>query len=161
MSADPGPPTTRSVRRSVRWTPGEWSSICQQAAGAGLCPSAYIRARTLAGSFKTPTAPPYRRTGLSERRTIRIYVRWAPSELARVRMRADSLNLPVSRYVREVALGHRLKSRADAMLIHHLNRIGVTVNQLAKVANATKRLGSEDRLREVLARLDQILYELL
>ena len=76
-------------------------------------------------------------------------------------MRAESLNLPVSRYVREVALGHRLKSRADAMLIHQLNRIGVNINQLAKVANATKRLDAEDRLREVLARLDRALTELL
>ena len=76
-------------------------------------------------------------------------------------MRADSLNLPVSRYVREVALGHRLKSRADAMLINDLNRIGVNLNQLARVANSTHRIDAETQLRQLLARIDRALQELL
>ena len=152
---------TRSLHRTVRWTPDEWLTVRRRADAAGLRPSAYIRARALAGALETPKAPPYRRTGIGERRTIRKLTRWAPSEHERVLFRATSLNLPFSRYVREVALGHRMKSLADAHLIHHLNRIGQNLNQLSRAANTARQIVHRDALAASLARLDELLLRLL
>jgi len=155
------PPSLRSVRCTIRWSPEEWLTVKERAQSAGLPPSTYLRSLALARNPKPPKASAYRRIGLAERRTVTRKIRWTPSEHERVLYRADSLNLPFARYVREVALGHRLKSLADAHLIHHLNRVGNNLNQLARAANTARQLVHRDALVASLTRLDELLLRLL
>jgi hypothetical protein len=93
-------------------------------------------------------------------RTVRVPVRYAPTELEIVRERARTCGLPVARFVREASLGAVPRARrlplADE-LIRHLARIGNNLNQMAFVANATDRLPAEKVLDAVLDELRAVL----
>jgi hypothetical protein len=91
-----------------------------------------------------------------QRRTARVPIRYAATELETVRERARNCGLPVARFVREASLGAIPRARrlpfADE-LIHHLARIGNNLNQMAFVANATDRLPTQKALDAVLDEL--------
>ena len=61
--------------------------------------------------------------------------------------------LCVSVYAREAALGARLGTRVNAGVYRDLSRMGVNLNQLARVANRTRRVPEERLLREAVAEL--------
>ena len=67
--------------------------------------------------------------------------------------KAQVTGLSVSVYAREAALGARLGARVNAGVYRELSRIGVNMNQLARVANRTRRVPEERLLREAVEEL--------
>ena len=68
---------------------------------------------------------------------------------------AAEVRLPPSTYVRQTALGYRLSGRINARAIAQLGRIGNNLNQLTRVANATRRIDQTKRLETVLNELTE------
>ena len=95
-------------------------------------------------------APKGGRPSLSaERRRRRtIYGAVNDSEYARIARDAAACDRPVAAYVREVVLGHALTPKADRAAARELHYIGVNINQLARMANRTKRLVMAHRLEQ-------------
>ena len=77
-------------------------------------------------------------------------IRFAPDEWEKITKRAEEVVLPPSVYVRRTTLGYRLSRRINSRAIYQLSRIGVNLNQIARVANATGQV-------EVAARIDEVL----
>ena len=59
------------------------------------------------------------------------------AEKARVRREASAGGLSISEYARRRMLGRRVVPRVDADAERQLRRIGVNLNQLARVANTS------------------------
>jgi hypothetical protein len=102
-----------------------------------------------------------------DKRTKLIAARVRPDELAAIEGRAAASNLPLSEFVRELALSGEIIVRAfrtlSAIDRHDLARIGSNLNQIARICNTTgdayraKNIEALlDELRVVLARLDAI-----
>ena len=88
-------------------------------------------------------------------------MRYHPTELERVQRLADTLCLPVARFIREASVGYNLRSRADSNLIRQLTAIGSNLNQLTRLAHQTQYVDSSGRLRRTLDRINRALDELL
>lgn len=76
-----------------------------------------------------------------ERREKTIRARVTDAEKNYCIEQADLAGLDETEYVRRRVLGHKIilpPSKADAVLLMELNRIGVNLNQLTKQANAGK-----------------------
>lgn len=73
-------------------------------------------------------------------RASRVHVLLTATEKARVREAARQGGLSISEYVRRRTLGRAVTSRMDADAERQLRRIGVNLNQLARVANAAGHL---------------------
>ena len=69
-------------------------------------------------------------------RASRVHVLLTVAEKTRVREAARRGGLSISEYVRRRTLGRPVTSRMDADAERQLRRIGVNLNQLARVANA-------------------------
>ena len=69
-------------------------------------------------------------------RASRVHVLLTVGEKTRVREAARRGGLSISEYVRRRTLGRPVTSRVDADVERQLRRIGVNLNQLARVANA-------------------------
>lgn len=85
-----------------------------------------------------------------------VSVRMSPDELRAMRKRADDCGKCLSTYMRIVALGSIPRARprrVEQEAVYQLGKIGNNLNQLAKVANSTGRLGEAHRLQRVLAEL--------
>lgn len=67
-------------------------------------------------------------------RTVIRSARFTPEEWATVRERAAAIGLSPSRYLRQVALGTALGRRINAEAVLALNRAGVNLNNLVRVA---------------------------
>ena len=70
--------------------------------------------------------------------------------------RADDCGKCLSTYMRIVALGSIPRARPrriEQEAVYQLGKIGNNLNQLAKVANSTGRLGDARRLRDALQEL--------
>ena len=80
-------------------------------------------------------------------------IRFAPEEWQKIQKRAELVSLPPSVYVRQTALGYRLSQRINSKAIAQLCRVGNNLNQLARVANATGRVNTSRRLKEVLKKI--------
>lgn len=89
----------------------------------------------------------------AERRTHRIGVNVNAAERAVIKARAAAAGLSAGVYLRQAGVGARLSSRINDRVYHQLSRIGVNVNQLARVANATGRLPERDTLEAILAQV--------
>ena len=76
-----------------------------------------------------------RKTG-STGRASRVHVLLTAAEKARVRREASAGGLSISEYARRRMLGRSVVPRVDADAERQLRRIGVHLNQLARVANA-------------------------
>ena len=94
-----------------------------------------------------PVLPPERR------RTRTITVSVHQEEWRVISEKAKAAGLCVSVYAREAALGTRLGMRVNAGVYRELSRIGVNMNQLARVANRTRCLPEERLLREAVEAL--------
>ncbi len=85
-----------------------------------------------------------------------ILVRVSPEERHLIRERASACERGASTYLRDLALGHEPKvprGRIEQKAVYHLARIGNNLNQLARHANASRRVELSRRLDEVLAEL--------
>lgn len=89
----------------------------------------------------------------SERRTHRIGVNVNDAERALIEAKAEATGLSVGVYLRQAGVGARLSSRVNDRVYHQLSRIGVNVNQMARVANATGRLPELEKLQALLAQI--------
>ena len=97
------------------------------------------------------------------KRTKVLSVRLSPAEWFALRERAKLCGQPVSRYAREVALGSVPRARPrqiEQQAIYQLARIGNNLNQLARAANASRRVELSRRLESVLAQLVAALEKL-
>lgn len=105
-----------------------------------------------ADSDKPPTQP---------HRTVIRSARFTPEEWETVQERAATAGLSPSRFLRSVALGAPLGRRINAEAVLALNRVGVNLNNLIRLATRTAQpfVAAEvtgllnqlrDRLRELL-----------
>ena len=97
------------------------------------------------------------------KRTKTFLVRVSPGEHRVLRERARECGKGTSTYVREVALGSVPRARPrriEQRVVHQLARIGNNLNQLARAANATRRVELSRRLAEVLAAIESALRRL-
>ena len=88
-----------------------------------------------------------------KRRHHVVCLRANDDELRRLEDLARQCGLPRSRFIRDAALGVRLRTRLrvnERDAIHQLARVGSNLNQLARHANATRRVELSRRLAEVL-----------
>lgn len=88
-----------------------------------------------------------------EKRNQRFEIALNGKELAEIEKRADAVGLPASAYMRSVALGIEPPVRKlgiEAEAVTALNRIGSNINQIAKVANASKTL-APDQIKVLIA----------
>jgi hypothetical protein len=69
--------------------------------------------------------------------------------------------MPPIRFVREAAVGYRLSTRVDDEAVRQLARLGVNLNQPARVANATGQVGEAAALARVLESIHRALDRLL
>ena len=91
-----------------------------------------------------------------KRRTYRIGVSLSEAEREVIAAKAEAAGLRPAVYLRAVGLGARLSSRVNDHAYHQLSRIGVNVNQMARVANAAGRLPELGVLEALLAQVREI-----
>ena len=92
---------------------------------------------------------------------IRVHaVRVTRGELALLRGRASTAGVPVSTYLRQRALAHRVRvrpGRLEASQLRHLVRLGTELNALAHAANTSHRIVSPLELARLLEQIRQLL----
>ena len=95
----------------------------------------------------------------TDKRAQGIKARVSPAEHAEILLRAAGANLSSSEFLRRAALSTEVvvhePASADFETVDQLRRIGVNLNQLARVANKTGHM--PDGLEEALAKVDQLL----
>jgi len=90
---------------------------------------------------------------MPERRTAAKLIRFHPTELARITARAQACGQTPARFIRETALGSIPKARHDAVtvpLVSELARIGRSLDQLARLAQAGQDAALAKRVRGAL-----------
>lgn len=95
-----------------------------------------------------------------EGRTAQIHVLLTEAERERIRTWAADTQLTVSDFVRRRALGRPILPRVDGEARRQLRRIGVNLNQLARVANTAGQLTHEDALRATVEEIRAVLRAL-
>ena len=91
-----------------------------------------------------------------ERRAHRIGVSLNEAEREAIAAKADAVGLRPAAYLRQAGLGARLSARVNERAYHQLSRIGVNVNQVARVANQAGRLPELGVLQALLAEVIEI-----
>ena len=79
-------------------------------------------------------------------------------------MDADRLRISRQAYMRKVALGSIPRARPrriEQKVVYHLGRIGTNLNQLARIANTTGRIGYSQRLAAILNELTEAIRRLV
>ena len=98
----------------------------------------------------------YARSDDSERRTASLCLQLTPSERAELEAGADAAGTHLSQYVRDLCLrragagavvAQTRRNPEARVLAHELNAIGNNLNQLTRIANATKALPAAVDLR--------------
>lgn len=99
----------------------------------------------------------------SDKRAQWIKARVSPAEHADILLRAAGASLSSSEFLRRAALSTEVVvqqgAAADFETVDQLRRIGVNLNQLARVANKTGYM--PDGLEEALAKVDQLLDRMI
>ena len=98
-----------------------------------------------------------------ERRRRTVGVRVTEAEAAELRERAQAARLSMGAYLRRRALGQRVRMAGERRLgaaeLRELNRIGVNLNQMARVLNSgavsspTETQATVERVGELVAKL--------
>jgi hypothetical protein len=98
----------------------------------------------------------HRKTYTGERRTVHLGVQLTPSERAELDLAAAATGARLSQYVRELCLrrtaeaaivGGARRNPEAKRLLFELSAIGNNLNQLARIANTTRRAPQEAELR--------------
>ena len=99
----------------------------------------------------------------SDKRAQWIKARVSPAEHAEILLHAAKASLSSSEFLRRAALSTEVvvqqSASADFETVDQLRRIGVNLNQLARVANKTGYM--PDGLEEALAKVDQLLDRMI
>ena len=99
----------------------------------------------------------------TDKRAQWIKARVSPAEHAEILLRAAGASLSSSEFLRRAALSAEVVvqqgATADFETVDQLRRIGVNLNQLARVANKTGYM--PDGLEEALAKVDQLLDRMI
>src|SRR3954451_21843248 len=98
-------------------------------------------------------APPHR--------TVIRSARFTPEEWDAVRERASTAGLSPARFLRSVALGSPLGRRVNAEAVLALNRVGVNLNNLIRLATRTAQPFVAAEVTDLLNQLRNRLRELL
>lgn len=94
-------------------------------------------------------------------RTVIRSARFTPQEWEAVQERAATAGLSPSRFLRSVALGSPLGRRVNADAVHALNRVGVNLNNLIRLATRTEQPSVVADATDLLNQLRDRLRELL
>lgn len=86
----------------------------------------------------------------AERRVIRVGVNVNVAEYAVIQSRAEAAGMSPAVFLRDAGLGTRIGAKVNGRVYHELSRIGVNLNQLARVANQTGRLPEVKQLQAIL-----------
>ena len=104
------------------------------------------------------------RLGAEERRTRTIGVRVTAADAAELREQAQRARLSIGAYARQRALGRQVRlaeeRRLGAAELRELNRIGVNLNQIARVLNSGA-VSSPAGIREAVERVEELVAGLL
>ncbi len=110
----------------------------------------------------------YEQTFTGERRTRSIGIKLTPSERAEFEAAAEAMGMPVSAYVRELAMK---RSPQGAPMVHRdpqakallreLNAIGNNINQLARQANTQNEMPSLSALKTAMAALREAMAHII
>ena len=111
------------------------------------------------GGAQTTCPAPRKKGGRprGSRRGTKVEVRVSAAEKAALQGSAREAGLTVSEYVRRRSLGQPVTARADRETRVLLRRIGVNLNQLARVANTSGATAASGPLEEALAQLRRVL----
>lgn len=107
------------------------------------------------GASPGPEGParPGRRGRPPTGRRVQVNFVVTPEEKAALGRLAADAELSVSEFLRRRALGRPVRARTDAAVERQMWAVGVTLNQLARVAN---RAGQVERASELGAALDEL-----
>jgi hypothetical protein len=90
-------------------------------------------------------------------------LRLTPGELAVIRGKARAAGLPVSTYLRQVALGKKVRVRRGQVrrdTVYQLIKVGTNINQLARAANTAGQVVALELLEAALQELRRVLDKL-
>ena len=94
-------------------------------------------------------------------RTVIRSARFTPEEWETVQQRAATAGLSPSRFLRSVALGSPLGRRVNAEAVLALNRVGVNLNNLIRLATRTAQPFVASEVADLLTQLRERLRDLL
>jgi hypothetical protein len=94
-------------------------------------------------------------------RTVIRSARFTPEEWEAVQERAATAGLSPSRFLRSIALGAPLGRRVNAEAVLALNRVGVNLNNLIRLATRTAQPFIAAEVEDLLSQLRDRLRELL
>jgi hypothetical protein len=94
-------------------------------------------------------------------RTVIRSARFTPEEWEAVQQRAATAGLSPSRFLRSVALGSPLGRRVNAEAVLALNRVGVNLNNLIRLATRTAQPFVASEVTDLLTQLRERLRDLL
>lgn len=110
---------------------------------------------------RPPLSEKTKPTAAKDHRTVIRSARFTATEWASVQERADAVALSPSRYLRHVALGVPLGRRINAEAVLALNRAGVNLNNLVRLAIRNGQPLVADDVNDVLEELRDRLRGLL
>lgn len=85
-------------------------------------------------------------------------VRYTPEEWQAIQRKAAKAELPPATFIRRAALRRKVTSKTTTQAIAALNKIGVNLNQLTRIANTKGRLPRE--IADCLEQLRTVLMDL-
>lgn len=91
----------------------------------------------------------------AKKRSAQLHILLTPAERDRIQQWAASTSLSVSDYVRRRTLGRPIAQRVDIAARGELNRIGVNLNQIARVANEAGQVELAAEARAVFEEVTQ------
>jgi hypothetical protein len=96
----------------------------------------------------------------AERRSHTHGLRLSPKEKEELERRAERAGLSLSAYLRRRGLGRPIKTRVEKEATDELNRIGVNLNQIARVANAGDLKHIQSQAAEAIEEVRALIEEL-
>lgn len=96
-----------------------------------------------------------------ENRTIIKPIRFTPSEHNSIKQHSKESGLSTSEYIRRRTLGIKVTSRTDLTMIAQIHKIGVNINQIAKILNQENKVRQVLSLEAELKNTQEALHEII